>query len=116
MNGSDGTVTESLTGVHILKNDVSYFGRVGIIARGTVPDNDDYNRTARKKISDVHIDGNTVHHIGQIGMYIMGGVNCTIDRNLVYQTGIATNRGGRRTLRNYVYHKRIFGLPIQCRL
>ena len=93
VNGSNGTVTESLTGVHILKNDVGYFGCVGIIARGRVPDNDDYNRTARKKISDVHIDGNTVHHIGQIGVYIMGGVNCTIDRNLVYQTGIATNRG-----------------------
>ena len=94
VGGWDGTVKESLTGVHILKNDVSYFGRVGIIASGTVPDNDDYNRTARKKISDIHIDGNTVHHIGQIGMYIMGGVNCTMDRNLVYQTGIATERGG----------------------
>ena len=93
VGGWDGTVKESLTGVHILKNDVSYFGRVGIIASGTVPDNDDYNRTARKKISDIHIDGNTVHHIGQIGMYIMGGVNCTMDRNLVYQTGIATERG-----------------------
>ena len=94
VGGWDGTVKESLTGVHILKNDVSYFGRVGIIASGTVPDNDDYNRTARKKISDIHIDGNAVHHIGQIGMYIMGGVNCTMDRNLVYQTGIATERGG----------------------
>ena len=84
------------TDIYILNNDVSYVGLNGIQMRGDYSqdsdDDDTYSKNIRKCYKGVHLDGNTVHHIGQIGMYICGGKNCTMDRNLVYQTSIVKER------------------------
>ncbi len=90
-NTHEGQPVETLTDAYILNNDVSYFGRVGILVFGWVTENGGGNQCARNKFVNVHMDGNTVHHIGGLGMFISGGRNCTIDRNLVYQTGITTD-------------------------
>lgn len=88
----DGSPLEVLTGAWVLNNEVSYFGRVGIRTGGWINEGGGQNEMHRNKYKDIHIDGNTVHHIGGLGVYIQGGTNCTIDRNLVYQTGITTDR------------------------
>ena len=93
-----GNTPDYAIGMYILKNEVSYVGRVGIRTTGGYNRNDDdentYTETCRRSYRGAHLDGNTVHHIGQIGMYVIGGTDSTMDRNLVYQTCIATKRGG----------------------
>lgn len=88
----DSSPLEMLTGAWVLNNEVSYFGRVGIRVGGWINEDGGQNEMHRNKYLDVHLDGNTVHHIGGLGMYILGGRNCTIDRNMVYQTGITTDK------------------------
>lgn len=88
----DSSPLEVLNGAWVLNNEVSYFGRVGIRTGGWIMENGGQNEMHRNKYLNVHLDGNKVHHIGGLGMYIQGGKNCTIDRNLVYQTGITTDK------------------------
>ncbi len=88
----DGSPLEVLDGAWVLNNEVSYFGRVGIRTGGWITEGGGQNEMHRNKYLNIHLDGNTVHHIGGLGMYIQGGKNCTIDRNLVYQTGITTDK------------------------
>ena len=88
----DGSPLEVLDGAWVLNNEVSYFGRVGIRTGGWITEGGGQNEMHRNKYLNVHLDGNTVHHIGGLGVYIQGGKNCTIDRNLVYQTGITTDK------------------------
>lgn len=88
----EGSPLEVLNGAWVLNNEVSYFGRVGIRTGGWITEGGGENEMHRNKYLNVHLDGNTVHHIGGLGIYIQGGRNCTIDRNLVYQTGITTDK------------------------
>lgn len=88
----DGSPVEVLDGAWVLNNEVSYFGRVGIRTGGWINEGGGQNEMHRNKYLNVHFEGNTVHHIGGLGIYIQGGRNCTIDRNLVYQTGITTDK------------------------
>ena len=88
----DSSPLEVLNGAWVLNNEVSYFGRVGIRTGGWITEGGGQNEMHRNKYLNVHLDGNTVHHIGGLGIYIQGGKNCTIDRNLVYQTGITTDK------------------------
>lgn len=91
-NTHDGSPLEVLTNCYVLNNEVSYCGRVGIKSGGWINENGGQNEMHRNKFKNLYFNGNVVHHIGGLGLYIQGGTHCTIERNLVYQTGITTDK------------------------
>lgn len=73
----------------VRRNKVSNLGRSGIRSGGWVnnqPINQNEGRT--NKYTDFHFDGNEVHDVGCIGIYIMNCTDSTVNRNLVFNTGM----------------------------
>ena len=80
---------EMLKNVHIYNNVVHDLGRSGIHASGWLAQEEkNQNNACMDLYKDVFINGNEVHDVGNIGIYIAACTNSTINRNLVYRTGM----------------------------
>ena len=86
------TPREVLKNVYIYKNHVYDIGRSGIHTSGWFNDKDNnQNNTFMDMFKNIYIDYNEVHDVGNIGIYIGACTNSTINRNLVYRTGMRVN-------------------------
>ncbi|MDR2202305.1 MAG: right-handed parallel beta-helix repeat-containing protein [Clostridiales bacterium] len=79
--------SDVLTGLYIYGNTVSAIGRCGIVSEGRITSPAHLNGKFTL-FKDVHMDGNTVHDVGNVGMYIASATGGTMNRNLVYKTGL----------------------------
>ena len=78
-----------LQNVHIYNNLVYNLGRSGIHASGWLAQEaSNQNNACMDLYKDIFIDNNEVHDVGNIGIYIAACTNSTINRNLVYRTGM----------------------------
>lgn len=78
-----------LSNVHIYNNVVYNLGRSGIHTAGWLANEEiNQNNACMDLYKDVFINGNDVHNVGNIGIYIAACTNSTINRNLVYQSGM----------------------------
>ncbi len=76
-----------LRGVYVEGNHVYNVGRTGIVAHGWIQ-NDSMPQIKFTCFTDVHLDNNVVHDVGTIGIYAGATTGCTMNRNLVYNTGM----------------------------
>lgn len=93
IDGLEGTVASSpsevLTTCYVTGNNVSNIGRSGIKSSGwLVKEKVNQNQTKLDYYQDFHFDNNVVHDVGCMGIYIAACTNSTINRNLVYNTGL----------------------------
>ena len=73
----------------IRRNKVSNIGRSGIHSGGWLNNQPiNQNEGHVNKYTNFHFDSNEVHDVGCIGIYIMDCTDSTINRNLVYNTGM----------------------------
>ncbi|MDR2425075.1 MAG: right-handed parallel beta-helix repeat-containing protein [Prevotellaceae bacterium] len=77
-----------LTGLYVLGNEVYNIGRSGIVCQSYISSQTNPNVGRTDIFRNVHFDRNTVRDAGQIGMWIANGTTCTMNRNLVYNTGM----------------------------
>lgn len=81
--------SDVLTNVHIKNNLVYDVGRSGIHAHGWLANEKiNQNNGLHTLFRDIFMDNNVVHDVGCIGLYIGCCTNSTINRNLVYNTGM----------------------------
>ena len=76
-----------LKGAYVTNNEVYNIGRGGIVAHGWM----EKERMVQMKytcFTDVHLDNNIVYNVGTIGIYAGATTGCTMNRNLVYNTGM----------------------------
>ena len=98
IDGTENTVSSSPTNVlttcYVTGNEVSQVGRSGIHSGGWLNNEKiNQNQTKIDYFKDFHFDNNVVHHVGYMGIYIAACTNSTINRNLVYETGIYDKQG-----------------------
>lgn len=80
---------EILQNVYIYGNTVCDLGRSGIHTGGWLSyEKDNQNNTFMDLYRNIFINENDVHNVGNIGIYIVACTNSTINRNLVYKTGM----------------------------
>lgn len=83
------TPSEVLTNCYINGNEVFNMGRSGIRCSGWV-NNDSVNNNQGKLdyYKNFFVDNNVVYNVGCMGIYVAACTNSTMNRNLVYNTGI----------------------------
>ena len=77
----------ALTGFYCTDNLVYNVGRAGISAQGWIQE-DNMSQMKFTLFNDVHLDNNIVHDVGTIGIFAGAATGCTMNRNLVYNTGM----------------------------
>lgn len=83
------TPSEVLSNCYVNGNEVFNMGRSGIHAGGWMANEKiNQNQGRLDYFKNFFFDNNIVHHVGTIGVYIVACTNSTMNRNLVYQTGI----------------------------
>ena len=81
-----------LENVYITNNHVHDLGRSGIHASGWLAEEvGNQNNAMMDLYRNIYMNNNDVHDIGNIGLYIAACTNSTINRNLVYRTGMRTH-------------------------
>ncbi len=81
--------SDMLKNVYIYNNLVYNLGRSGIRTAGWLDKEEgNQNNTMMDLYKNVFIDENIVHDVGNIGIFIAACTNSTINRNLVYRTGM----------------------------
>ncbi|MDE7372960.1 MAG: right-handed parallel beta-helix repeat-containing protein, partial [Clostridia bacterium] len=82
--------SDVLQNVHIENNTVYNVGRSGIHMHGWLSNekSGNQNNGLHTLYRDVHIDNNVVHNVGCIGIYVGCVTGSTMNRNLVYNTGM----------------------------
>lgn len=83
------TPSEVLTNCYINGNEVFNMGRSGIHCSGWLTnEKTNQNQGRIDYYKNFHFDNNVVHHVGTIGLYIVACTDSTMNRNLIYETGI----------------------------
>ena len=84
---------QTVSNVYITGNEVHSLGRTGIYttANNYTQSGENHHDVHYDKFLNVHIDNNYVHHVGSIGMYIKSGSYCSMNRNLIHDTGVSTD-------------------------
>lgn len=81
-----------LTHAWIIGNEVSNIGRSGIHSGGWLyQQSGNQNEGNIQKYRDLHFDSNLVHDVGCIGIYPMDVTDATCNRNVIYNTGMASD-------------------------
>lgn len=81
--------SDVLTNVYIKNNLVYDVGRSGIHAHGWLANEKiNQNNGLHTLFRNVFVDNNVVHDVGCIGLYVGCATNSTMNRNLVYNTGM----------------------------
>ena len=82
------------SGFYCTNNLVYNVGRSGITAHGWIQDGGygGINQMKFTIFTDVHLDNNIVHDVGTIGIFAGASTGCTMNRNLVYNTGMYKSR------------------------
>lgn len=93
ITSSESTHSSSPTNVLdnciVRRNKVSNVGRSGIHSGGWLSNQPiNQNEGHVDKYTNFHFDSNIVHDVGCIGIYVMDCTDSTINRNLVYNTGM----------------------------
>jgi len=89
------TPSDVLTNCFINGNEVFNMGRSGIRCSGWVTnDNINNNQGKLTYYRNFHVDNNVVHDVGCMGVYIAACTNSTMNRNLIYNTGIYDKNQG----------------------
>ena len=76
-----------LTGFYCTNNLVYNIGRAGICSQGWIQE-DEMSQIKFTLFKDIHMDNNIVHDVGTIGIFAGAATGCTMNRNLVYNTGM----------------------------
>lgn len=80
------------SGFYCTNNLIYNVGRSGISAHGWIQDGGfegiGINQMKFTIFTDVHLDNNVVHDVGTIGIFAGASTGCTMNRNLVYNTGM----------------------------
>ena len=76
-----------LCGGFVTNNLIYNLGRSGIIAHGWIQEGS-MPQMKFTLLKDIHLDNNVVHDVGTIGIYAGAATGCTMNRNLVYNTGM----------------------------
>ncbi|HHX81133.1 MAG TPA: right-handed parallel beta-helix repeat-containing protein [Acholeplasmataceae bacterium] len=89
--GEDGSNIphDLLTNVHVKYNEIFNIGNIGLYIQTWLSDLSMVGAD-HKVYRDVYFDNNVIYNIGQIGAYVNSVTNSTMNRNIVYLTGINT--------------------------